>query len=581
MKEKIAIIYLCRYGDIVNALPCAYELFKQGHEVDFHVHPQFASILESCTYVKPMLWHGLHRDADGCRMWCEKHGGYNRILDLQVNGNNNPPPFTTENFITQAWARAGMLDRFHDLPLVFDKRNADDDARAVKLIPEEDGRPLLVYSLNSNSSPMRSAMATEFEQWLIGQFGASHRLMNIGLLSLAKPQNLLAILEKAVRLITIDTLPLHLAYATQTPTIALQPGGETYKENSAWYRSEPRFHWIEKMTYSEAMTPEGHSRIINAVNDDNRVMGLLCRKLSEIRKDRIVHVVDWDLPTPNDDRRRRMLAAYKSWEACRNSDRHYTLVMLETDKAKRTSRNTISDTRSLPYIRDIIEAGCAQAGDNDIILLTNADICMVPEAVSIIRGKMLERECCFSRRVDVNSSEFRKTQRDIANMKRHVGADLFAFRKSWWVKRGDEFPDLLMACEGWDFVLRHMMLADRSDAEMIPAVIYHENHRSFWSGSDVMKKNIGQLHNRRLCGEWAMQFGCEDAVQENSPDGLFKPDERFRKTFPKVVETKPTELEPSEPTPVEATREEGVPVDEIVEAVAAELQRGTVDIFDE
>jgi hypothetical protein len=536
MKEKIAIIYLSRLGDVVNALPMAYYYHKQGHEVDFHVHPDFAAILEPVSYVKTVLWHGLHRDVNGCASWCMKNGGYNRVLDVQVNGNDNPPPFHTENFVAQAWARGGLLDKFHEIPLVFDKRDREGEIQATKHIPPDDpdnSRPLLVYSLYGHSSPMKGA--NQVESWIISEFSKTHRLLNIGQLPLRKPHHLLGILELASRLITIDTLPLHLSYATLTPTIALQPDQSNYGDGFKYYQSEPRKHWIEKLTYTECMSKDGRDRIVAAVRTENVEAGKFCRKLENIRKDKIIQVVDWEIPQGNNEAKTRMLSAHKTWEQARNSDQGYTLLILDTAKAPRTSRTTISDTRSLPYIRDIIEEGCKIAGDNDIVALTNSDICLVPEAIGVIRGKMMDQQCCFSRRVDVNNTEYRKTLRELSNMRVHPGADFFVFRKSWWEDNECQFPDMLLGCEGWDFVLRHIMLHTRSDAEIIPPIVYHQNHPQFWCNPSNITRNIGQMHNRRLCKEWAIAYGYEDALQESSQLGIFKLDGKFTINHPVEV----------------------------------------------
>jgi len=528
--NRVAIIELARYGDIVNVLPIAYDLHKKGNEVHWFVHPNFADILEAVSYVKIHKYGGSDRDVQGAADYARKLG-FKRVLELQVNGNKLPSPIECENFITQSWARANYLDKFHELPLVFDERNIDFEDDAQKGLPYTHKKNTIAYSLESHSSPMPENK--KFEQWIIKEFGDKFNLWNIGALKLKKPQYLIGMLEIASILISIDTLPLHLSYATNTPTIALAPDYNTqnYKERYKWYQSEPRNNWIERVTYTEALEKSGQDKIIAAVNG-KKEFGKLCRSFEKFKVDRIVHAVEWHT-VPQYDERRRLLSAHKTWENARNSDNSYKLVIVDTDKANRTSKTELGDNRVLPFIHDIIESGIKECQKNDILLLTNSDICLTPEVPTIVRAKLAKYPCCFSRRIDVQNADQPKSLRMIAGIEPHPGTDLFAFRTSWWDRRKKDFPDLLAACEGWDFVFRHIMLWDNPKAQIEPPIIYHELHRAYWYRGDVIKSNPGQLYNRKLCREWADRYGYQDACQPEHSGGLFKLDGTFSRQTPK------------------------------------------------
>jgi len=527
--NRVAIIELARYGDIVNVLPIAYDLHKKGNEVHWFVHPNFADILEAVSYVKVHKYGGSDRDVQGTSDYARKLG-FKRVLELQVNGNKLPSPIECENFITQSWARGGYLDKFHELPLVFDERNIDFENDAQKGLPYTHKKETIAYSLESHSSPMPENK--KFEQWIIKEFGDKFNLWNIGILKLKKPQYLIGMLEIAGILISVDTLSLHLSYATNTPVIALAPDHNTqnYKERYKWYQSEPRNNWIERVTYTDALEKKGQDKIIAAVNG-KREFGKLTRSFEKFKLDRIVHAVEWHIP-PQQDERRRLLSAHKTWESARNSDNSCKLVIVDTDKAKRTSKTELGDNRTLPFLHDIIESGIKECQKNDILLLTNSDICLTPEVSTIIRAKLAKEPCCFSRRIDVQNADIPKSLRMIAGIEPHPGTDLFAFRTSWWEKRKKDFPDLLAACEGWDFVFRHIMLWDNPKAEIQPPIIYHELHRAYWYRGDVINSNPGQIYNRELGREWAIKYGYDDALNPECQGGLFKLDGHFSRKTP-------------------------------------------------
>ena len=278
--NRVAIVQLGRLGDILSVLPIAKDLKEKGFGVDWYVNPEFLPIFEYVSYVNPINCLGEVNDLPNTLKFVEKLG-YTQVLCTQVY--NNPEPLVKQgpkviakiaeaiphgkaiawadrkhkhdNFQLEQWARAGYEGRIHDFPLIFDSRDYGQESwTTVRCIPEGD-KPIISYCLEATSSPYPDAGA--LEQWIKRTF-TDYRLINIGR-RLEKPQYILPLLEASRCLITVDTFALHAGYATQTPTIAIMPGG--------FVSAEPRKHWMAKLDYKLANKKSGREEIVRAVSE--------------------------------------------------------------------------------------------------------------------------------------------------------------------------------------------------------------------------------------------------------------------------------------------------------------------------
>jgi hypothetical protein len=531
-KRRVCIVQLARHGDVVNTLPIARELASQGYAVDFVVHRAFAPILEAVSYVNPIVVDGVDNEPEPHAQAALDSGNYSLVLSTQVNGNPRTPAIACESFVVQSWARAGRewVDRFHELPLVFDRRDAAGESDAVEEhVPAADGRPLLAYCLEGYSSPFGDRAA--FEEWLVNKHRGRYRLLNLAdAKRLPKVHHLIGLIEAADVLVTVDSLPLHLAYVTGTPTIALSRG-------IPHYNSEPRSHWVGRFMYPDANGPAARQAIYDLLRRSpvelQELRGTLCRPPRATLRNRIVQAVDWYVSPKASDERRRNLAARRTWERLRDGDEHFQgkadweVAFHELQPGQRSSRD-LGDDRRLPYIRDIIDHAAARAADDDVLAFTNADTLVLPDAPGAIREKLTDGDCCYSRRIDVSSGEHPYTREQLGRYPRHVGADLFAFRAGWWRSHLDEFPDLLLACEGWDWVARRIMERHNPAAEIDPPVVYHERHSPVWAYSKNIHANAGQRWNRAQCEAWARANGFAHAIFTDGTPFLFKSDDALR-----------------------------------------------------
>lgn len=529
--SKVAFVQLARAGDIVNVLPIMRHKARQGHEVCCYVLPKFADVLEPCSYVTPILRDSHHRDVPTTTKLAGESKQFDEVYATQVDSNEEPPPIDCENFTMQSWARAGRecIDLYHELPLIFDRRDAAGEAAAVeKYMPKRTGKPLLVFALSGHSSANPHAEA--FAKFVRDGFSYNYDILDLdtvgepdwqGKHRLPKVHHLLPFIGSADILIANDSLPLHLSYAFGTPTIAL------HADKNPWYWSEPRYHWIHRATHAAANSPEGRHAIACILDRRDFVPGRLARRPELTVKERIHHVVDWYCPSdPANADRHRVLNARRTWdETVTREHNKWVMVWHETDRhAKRTSRD-MGDSRKLPFIRDLFDFAVERLRDDEIVCFTNSDVCLTPEAPDEIRRKLQTGECCYSRRVDLGNTDAPTLKRDeIARVRAHVGADLFACRAGFWRKHREEFPDLIYACEGWDWVARQIFKRYNPAAEISPPVIYHKAHASYWSWTVNIVANPAQVHNRNLCEQWARANGCAGAIQDVPDKYLFKPD---------------------------------------------------------
>jgi hypothetical protein len=266
---KVAIIQLQRFREICSILPVAKLLHDQGNSVDFFTHQDHVNLLGACSYVNPMPLDCpafiTQRGIDAALK-----GKYDSIITSQVSQHFNPLLTDTNNWQIQQWARVGCLKDFHKLPLIFDNRETDWEQKQLNTHLPKSGKPLLLYCLQAKTHPF---IYQDFGKWIENTF-TDYNVFDVGSICLHKPQYLLAFLEKAKIVITVDNLLLQLGYATKTPTIALVP-------NLSYYQSEPRNHWSGKISYVDSQTDKAKQKIIALVNKPE--MGKLTRDTALLR----------------------------------------------------------------------------------------------------------------------------------------------------------------------------------------------------------------------------------------------------------------------------------------------------------
>lgn len=213
--------------------------------------------------------------------------------------------------------------------------------------------------------------------------------------------------------------------------------------------------------------------------------------------------------TEDENSMRRMFFAQKTWQN-----------LYESEKVIPSFYYKKSSSKSLPTIKELFDFGFKKCqSDNDIILYTNADICLTNNLYNQIVNTCAEYNCTFSFRKDFKEKiEHEKNIDEIKSAEWYVGADLFAVTKSWWEKWRDFLPDnQVIGRPTWDWVFRISMgysiqgdlvfnqsLEQQGSVCETPNISYHEKHDSFWERSEnlFLKSN---LENIKIAYNWMKQ----------------------------------------------------------------------------
>lgn len=173
--------------------------------------------------------------------------------------------------------------------------------------------------------------------------------------------------------------------------------------------------------------------------------------------------------------------------------------------------------QGIPYIRDLFDFACAGRENSDIVVFTNADICVSSDCARRIQKHVQKWDACYSHRRDFYSDfQVPKSDSEIVTGHFYVGCDLFALTVAWWQSVRDKFPDLLLGRESWDAVLRTMMDRAHPKQKMsVDNISYHRRHDSHWEKAEHRHKLPSQVHCIRAAYRW-----CQDNGVDHRPFGL-------------------------------------------------------------
>jgi glycosyltransferase involved in cell wall biosynthesis len=496
--NKLCIVLLGRYGDIINILPVAKLISERHGKPYFIVSRQFADVLDGVSYVNPVPVD-LNFDAINDAIDFA-HRNYDIVLNAQIYGKNFKSERSTPAFNVESWRQIGFGSRFSDFTLspVFDRRDRDQEQSICSKLGD---KPLLLFKLTGGiSSPFKHAQ--RMIQQLTARFSGRFSLVDLSRLRCDRIYHLLGVMDKAAALLTIDTSILHLATGSTVPVVVLT--------NSApWLASLPRF-FCAKFSYTEAeKNPESVLEALEgAIQTGPRPLLFTVSLLPPKRN--LFHAVERHF-TLNDKRRQ---TATVSWEQL------YTQGVFPCHyfKYARTAK-AICDPRELPYLKDVLKNAMNQASDADIIMFTNDDNVLHPNLPGYLRYHVSVHGPCSARR-----RELREPIPDLSQPPSvlatkgvdHAGRDLFAFTKQWLVEKWDEIPDFILGASDWDWCIaamirvHHGITTTRKNIEqaILPAEIpdgyvLHQFHPPRWMAPHNNLVAASQRHNRRLFSEWA------------------------------------------------------------------------------
>ena len=505
-KEGICLVELGRFGDIINILPVAQYIHDHYQKPYFMVSRPFASVLEGIGYVEPYptdLDYGKLPEAlalAGQR--------FSHVVRGQIWGLNHNQEKRTAAFNLESWREAGMEKHFSDPTLlpVFDKRNPDRELALWNSLNLTTAKPVvLVNTTGSHSSPFPQGnlvLQEIFRHWT-----AQCELVDLALIKAERIYDVLGLFERAAVLVSIDTVWLHLAAATNIPVVAII-------NPKPWYGTICRGNCVAQLTYTEAENcPDQINRAIElALKPIRRQLNIRTPSLAS--RGTIFHAVE----RHDDDREEaRKSMAIDSWDGLYQN--HGT-VPCHLWNYPRTAK-TIGDHRLLPFLKDVLHNAMRQAGDDDIILWTNDDTILHPDLPDALRFYCGVYDCVTSQRCDFKEAPAELLSAPLAawdsmKINRHIGRDLFAATKSWLNKHWNEIPDFVLGASEFDLCLAAIVrkyhniptIRQNMETPLFPAeppsgYIGHVYHVPRWMSKDICNRAPAQIHNRRLFKTWA------------------------------------------------------------------------------
>lgn len=216
-KGPKSFLQMGRFGDIILLLPAFHAWSKRtGFNTQVITSEEHASLFEGVSYVDaiPLKFHWFH-ELNKARQWAEIE--FPGCITTQLHGANwCATPDDQPSYSWTMWKRAGLLEEYDLLPLVFDKR---DYLREKALVEQVNRRhlPMLLVNFSGYTSPF--APVPEVMDAL-SVFRGQLMIVNIGDLRAHRIYDLIGLMDAAIGMLTIDTATLHLAAASTSPYIA-------------------------------------------------------------------------------------------------------------------------------------------------------------------------------------------------------------------------------------------------------------------------------------------------------------------------------------------------------------------------
>lgn len=199
------------------------------------------------------------------------------------------------------------------------------------------------------------------------------------------------------------------------------------------------------------------------------------------------HLVVNDYFSSNMDVMHRNSMAMITWNHLSKKDLHFSVSYHTSD--------------GLPFVSDILKDGIGLLSHpDDLLIITNRDICLVNESTAIIRAYMdsLNISCCYAKRVEVSGIPTPLSFSQIQEYPQAPGVDLFVFRKDALCIPELLNTNLYLGRIGWD-----SFWADRIGHELPYKVCYHQIHHSEWT---TKKGEIENAHNIEIISQKNVLF---------------------------------------------------------------------------
>ena len=473
--DKNIYVMLGRAGDIMCLLPALhYEFKRTGERQKVVVSQEFASVLEGCTYVEPIIFEGDFRHSARASNWAAKNNQEFRVLNCAVCAEDMRVDQKGWSFDRDIWIKSMIAASPHSERLLFDNRDADREALLKKQYITFNKKNVIL-SFDGHSSPF--FWGDELKQKLKSKW-PNVNFIDASSIRAKRIYDMLSLYEEADTVIAIDSAPMHLASASNAKIVAL-----VTDQNSVWHQSSWKPTHTLRLPYTSAVKEV--DKIADVIND-------------KYVKPQIRWVTS--CAEPKDDRERKRQALLVS-SICDENAISGGLWVRGEFVPERDGRS-LGDA-PVPFIRDMLQSVERGAKDDDILLIVNSDIGICPGITGEILDACETYGSCYAQRHDFSKLDRRALNEvEVAIGRKYAGADLFAFKARWWKKYQSYFPDMLLGREAWDMIMRDL-IRSTGGIELHNA-IYHEMHDSHWWSN---RGCAGNEHNKRLAAEWLASNG--------------------------------------------------------------------------
>lgn len=170
--------------------------------------------------------------------------------------------------------------------------------------------------------------------------------------------------------------------------------------------------------------------------------------------------------------------------------------------------------RRLPYVPDLFDAACSGHSDNDCMVYTNTDICVVSNCAFLCSSALQETDAFYSYRRDFNEDFHEPIPDDVVlRGTGYAGSDLYGFRARWWRQCRKDFPDMVAGLEAWDPIIRRLIdITNPGKPTNLPDTHYHRRHDSWWERKENRYRLNGQKHCLSLAAQWLNSHGVNPAL---------------------------------------------------------------------
>jgi len=234
-------------------------------------------------------------------------------------------------------------------------------------------------------------------------------------------------------------------------------------------------------------------------------------------KDARIHV-GWNTPKNRffSDRDAR---AYESWKPYVDTCQIYPHFIDST--VVDGSKVLLGDPRDCACLHDIFDYMAGFALDEDWLVYANTDVGLIQDGIAHLKQALQSRECAYLWRRTLHHVP----AGPIWNIKAGCadgGADVFAFRKRWWVANRRFLPRMFVANEAWDFVywcyLEDWAKHRNHPSPQVHDLIWHAAHLPTWATQEVRSANPANLHNIRTAKNW---FRVRQDLNAHNSVGLY------------------------------------------------------------